>query len=312
MIPIERFDTKAWLQDQHIPFRTSGKNVSRPGSWIGVKCPFCFTPDPSEHLGINLLSNTISCWRCGTTGTIIRLVMELHDVDFRASKKILQKYIDVSILDSKRLSITDDSAKRPHKVKIPSEIKQELLPAYRQYLASRGFSPDYIFRKYKLMCGGVVGRWCHRLIIPVFQDRRMVSFLGRDITENKDVPKYRSLEDSASVLPIRQSIYNFDTLEEIGIIVEGPADVWRIGDGCVAVLGTKVSDAQINRLSQLRRAFIMFDSEEEAQQRAEYLGMQLSAVVPEVELIRLDTGDPAEMSETDVKTLRKEVFGKVF
>ena len=58
--------------------------------------------------------------------------------------------------------------------------------------------------------------------------------------------------------------------------------------------------------------FVLFDSEYEAQKSAERLCSNLSCFVNHTERLELDSSDPGDMSESDVKHLRKEIFGKVY
>ena len=65
-------------------------------------------------------------------------------------------------------------------------------------------------------------------------------------------------------------------------------------------------------LKNLKRCFILFDTEEEAQENADQLGKNLSITVPDVHILGLEYGDPAEMSPDDAKSIRKEIFGRVY
>jgi hypothetical protein len=51
----------------------------------------------------------------------------------------------------------------------------------------------------------------------------------------------------------------------------------------------------------------MFDAEEEAQKRAISFARRISPFVETVELSEIDSGDPAELSEDDVRHFRKEI-----
>jgi len=107
------------------------------------------------------------------------------------------------------------------------------------------------------------------------------------------------------------------------IIVEGPADVWKLGDGVVATSGIKYTSAQVLRCVELvksknlKRAFILFDTDKEdkrkqAQIQAKKLAENLSTFLNHVEMLTLEKGDPADLTLTEVKELRKSIFGKVF
>jgi hypothetical protein len=65
-------------------------------------------------------------------------------------------------------------------------------------------------------------------------------------------------------------------------------------------------------LCKLKRAFVLYDAEDKAQDMAEKLCFNLSTVVPIVETVELESGDPADLSDDDAKQLRKEIFGRVY
>ena len=96
------------------------------------------------------------------------------------------------------------------------------------------------------------------------------------------------------------------------LVVEGVTDVWNIGDDTVATLGIKFTPMQVLTLSRYRRCFILYDAEEQAQTQADRLSKDLNTVVNEVILLQLPQGDPADLSEDDVKSLRSQIFGRIY
>lgn len=80
-------------------------------------------------------------------------------------------------------------------------------------------------------------------------------------------------------------------------------DVWRIGDGAVALHGIQCTTEQIRLLSKFRKVNILLDYgvSVQAQRIADAL-----AVFTDVEVLELDHGDPAEMSDDDIKYLRRK------
>jgi hypothetical protein len=101
-------------------------------------------------------------------------------------------------------------------------------------------------------------------------------------------------------------------VEDTALVLEGVTDVWRMGDGAVATMGDKWTSKQLHLLKNLKRCFILFDAEEEAQENADKLGHNLSITVPDVHVLGLEYGDPADISPDDAKSIRKEIFGRVY
>jgi hypothetical protein len=96
--------------------------------------------------------------------------------------------------------------------------------------------------------------------------------------------------------------------------VEGITDVWRLGRGSVATFGVIYTHAQIMMIKKagIKRAFILYDPEQEAQAQAAKLAYTIASFVPEVEVLNGFNCDPGDMSQEDVKSLRNMVFGKIY
>jgi DNA primase len=110
------------------------------------------------------------------------------------------------------------------------------------------------------------------------------------------------------VIHHKHILYNLDTVKSSMIIVEGIFDVWRIGDGAVASFGITYTLEQIILITLIKpsRVFIMFDSEPQAQRNAEKLGSALSSLGMKTEVITPSHGDPCDLTDSEVLSLRKE------
>jgi DNA primase len=200
---------------------------------------------------------------------------------------------------------------RPVHVQLPVVAKNQLDDAHRKFLIRRKFDPDFIFQEYRLLSNGPVGDYALRLIIPFYQRRRLVTFTTRDITDKAKIP-YVHCPKKLSIYHPKDTLYNLDKAEDEVIVVEGVTDVWRIGNGAVATCGDKWTAKQAKLLSKFKRVFVLFDTEEEAQQNALSLANDVSAFVNEVEVLEFGSTDPADLSEADVKHLRNSIFGKIY
>lgn len=285
------FNIIEYLDDKGVRYWTSGKNVSQ--GWIGTQCPFCH--DRSNHLGINLTSGGFSCFVCGTKGKFPYLVQTLENTSPRKAAEILKPYMK-GILTPLEETITAE------KLELPETIK-ELQPLHRSYLHSRNFS-EKIYEKYKLRCFGHVGEYNFRFFIPFFYKGHMVTFTTRDVT-NKSRIRYLTCPVEKSIIPVKQTLYNIDNAKDVAIVVEGPTDVWRIGDGAVALHGVNYTPAQIKLLAEFRKVYVLLDAT--AMNEAEKLAMDI-APFTDVEILELKTGDPADLPESEVKKLRERIL----
>lgn len=291
------FDVISFLEENDFEFLTSGKNVS--SGWVGINCPFC--SDPSQHLGINLSSGIYHCWICGAKGGSESLVKRLLNVSYGEAKRIVEEY------DSNQILNEDQEKTFVKKIEFPKGCLDKLPAIHREYLIHRKFDPDYLSEKYRLKaCLYTGGDFAYRLIIPIIMDNHIVAYTGRDVTNEQKI-RYKHSKNEQSIVAVKDCIYNIDTVENRVIIVEGVTDVWRIGDGCVALFGLEHTTRQLNALfsRNLDEAFVMFDSEPHAIKKAYRLANILSTFIPTVQVLELDQGDPAEMSDPDVEKLKE-------
>jgi hypothetical protein len=301
------FNIQSYLDHQGIPYKDSGDNVS--SGWLGIECPFCPDGDHEKHLGINLTSKAISCWRCGTTGTVLKLIKRLERGSISES---IKKFTEGELHDPH----IDDSFPTS-RIAIDRELlrysEDKLSDTHKAWLESRDFDPEHIFQKYRLKCFGPVGRYKLRLLIPFYRNDYMITFTTRDVTGLAKVP-YIHCDKKDSVVDPKRYLYNIDTVKDTAIVVEGPTDVWRMGDGTVATMGIQYIAEQLYllKVKQVRRLFLIYDFERYAQYAAEWLAYSASTFIPEVEIYELSEGDPADLKQQDVESLRREIFGKIY
>lgn len=292
-------EIQEYLISKQIDFKTKGENTTK--SHINICCPFC--SDDRYHLGINLQTLQANCWRCGPKHLTI-IVKEIERCSYRDAQYIADH---LKVFNKPETFEPIETFKS-----IPNFLKYfnpNLNKVCRRYLEGRNFDPDYIGRKYKLMSSDIIGDFKYRLIAPIFMKYRPVSVIGRDVT-NKSPSPYKLLSDEKSLCPREKILYNADTVNGKAILVEGIFDVFRIGNSAVATLSTTVSKQQILSLIKLnlKKIFIIFDSEEVAQKRAKNVAQQLAGFIRTVEVVDIGRGDPGEMDEEEANYIRKHLL----
>lgn len=300
------YDVLAFLEGQGIEHWASQKNVGR--GWVSIQCRFC--TDHSNHLGININSNVFSCMKCGVKGGLPFLVKTILDCSWREAYEALEPYEELSTRDGGHPPPRASPRWRDKDLPIPKSFSKEFPHRFIQYLAARGFNPKRLIEKYDLYACHTMGRFRWRVIAPVIMNGRVVNFIGRDIS-GKAKSKYILETNEAAALPKGQILYNLDAAGDTILIVEGPADVWRIGDGAVATMGTQFSALQVKTILDhgIQRVFVLYDPEPEATRLAKRLANQLSGVIPHVDVLLKQTeGDPGDMSPDEVIELRRKVF----
>lgn len=290
-----------FLHDYNIPYSTSGTKHNRRG-WVQIGCPFC-AGGVGTHLGIKLPGAFASCWRCKGK-SIPNTIQALLGISWPETRAILSKYETnkkIQQTQKKKIKLIDK------KVKFPMGTT-DLTPRHDAYLESRRFDPEYLEKVFDLQGTGPTGEYKHRIIAPIVLQDTLVSYQGRDITDKSKI-KYKACANEDEALPHKHTLYGADLarLERV-VIVEGITDVWRLGPGAVATLGTSFTPAQIKMLCKnWEKAFVLFDPEPTAQKIGNDLGEALGSTGMNVEILSLEGCDPGDMEECDASALMKDL-----
>ena len=185
----------------------------------------------------------------------------------------------------------------------------ELGKVARNYLHKRGFDVDELITKYKFRDGGFTGDFAYRVIIPIIDtDGRICSYQGRTYA-NQDL-RYKTLSIEKSLVDPKKMLFNLNNCNKSYVAVtEGPFDALKFGDNCCATLGTSITEAQVQLLTEYKKVVIIFDAEQAAQQRAKKLADRISALgVKEVIVVDLETSkDLGALSYEDVSKIKGEL-----
>lgn len=305
------------LQELNVFFATEGKNVT--AGWVNVNCPFCH--DPSWHLGINLLTNRASCWKCGRRTSFWFYLKEKFGFDNYRLGKLFEKYATNPLQAPEWHQNRASEENVREALKWPSNVKDSPLPIHAKYLKKRGFNPQELTPYYNLKFTGHNAQYVkddqtridfrYRVLAPVMMHGKIVNFIGRDVTETESAIRYKNCPNEEAIITTKDCLYNSDGIKDIAIIVEGPTDVWNIGFGAVGVIGIKVTKRQIAYLQELhlKKVVLLFD--EGAKEEEDKLHDILSIFVPEVfslDEIWDDYDDPGNLTKAQVKEIRNLVF----
>lgn len=290
-------DIRQLFDDHQIEYHKAGeKNVT--SGWININCPFCF--DPSWHCGINLKTKIFNCYICGKKGSPEYLLKFILNLSSSKIKRIIKKYSDEIELETEKGIILP-----PKEVFLPKEIEKNFPKLHKNYLIKRRFDLS-IIDKYNLKACYQFGKYAYRIIIPFYYQNKLVTFTSRDVTEKSGL-RYLNLNSEDSIFKATDTLYNIDSvIDKSVIIVEGCTDVWRIGDHCVALNTTSISNHQIKMLlsKKINKVIVMLDNGQQA--RAEEITAKLSLFM-NVYLVSLNEEDPAEMDQKQVKEIRRKL-----
>jgi hypothetical protein len=323
------FDWIAFLDARGIEYVTKGHNASK--NHVGIPCPWCGTSDPSHHMGIDLRGYGYNCYRDSSHSgkSPARLIVALTGCTYEQARMILENE-DVPLPTTDETFETDMMTRLGGSVdrKLRATGKLALLPEFKPitnkglcrtlilpYLRKRGYSERgalNIADRFSLHYA-TSGKFAYRIIIPIYQDKQLVTWTSRTITN--DELRYRTLSydpetAKKSGLPIapmniKECVFDYDELLSGGktlVVTEGPFDAMRItyygeeyGILGTCLFSTSMLPAQMERLlelsSKFNRMISLMDSE---------VGMRAFRMFPDkmaADVMSLPHGinDPAEL-----------------
>lgn len=301
------FDAIKFCEDYNIEYTKSGKHY-RSG-WVNIICEMGCTGNPGYHGGFNVEKGYYNCHRCGAH-SLPKVIAVLTGVNYNKANDIVQKYSLVSTSISRQ----ESRINIPSQIAFPTDTKP-LTQKAKQYLVSRNYDPDKLISTWGLLSTGHTGFYKHRILAPIYQGDKLVSYQTRDIT-GKHSQKYLACFQEEEVIQHQHCIYGLDqAISRIRkcIVVEGITDVWRLGIGAVATFGIAFTKQQARLIaSNFDTVFIMFDSEPQAQEQAEELGFLIgSSFTNPAKVINLpflvSEIDPGDLPQNIANDIMKEI-----
>jgi DNA primase len=298
------FDVLSYLADLGVDVHEAGSpNVSR--GWIGTNCPFC--GDTKSHLGINLTSKKFSCWRCGTTGGPMKMVMVMSGLRYEEAKNLVRDYASGEIPEEVVEINTDQIVIPQWFIPVGPKFNPEII---QKYFKVRNFSQQLYMSK-KLMWSGIVDYLKYRVVVPVYEGGMMVNFVARAVAGQK--PNYYSCPNEKAVRNLNHTLYGYDKVP-MGVdlfVVEGVFDQWRIAQfaHCVASFGTVLTPEQalLLRYKRPRRLIFLYDSDVD-DIRSEQAVRKIWS--HQVDVYVLKEGDPADLPDSVAKTIVEGILKK--
>lgn len=292
-------DIKGVLDELGIDYKTHGKNVGVND--VVIDCPYC---NADKHLGINKSNGRVWCWVCefkdakrknyygdNRKPSLIDVLMDLTEERWITIKKTLEDYgWEEPVYDA-------IEQKNATSCKLPDgayDFSKPEAKKAKNYLKNRGFG-DKIIQKYNLKVSPDYGKYANRIIIPVFYCNKIVSFTSRDYTGRDQRYKNANLNDS--IASVKGLLYNYDSAKDFKHIylLEGPTDVWKMGDDSVAVFRSSLSSEQRKLLLDMNLDSITIVFDPLATSRAIMAAGDLSPFIRKIKVVRLegirDVGD---------------------
>jgi hypothetical protein len=291
--------------DFSVDYKTEGHKHTRQG-WVNTECPFC-VGNPGYHLGWNIQEEYFMCWRCGWHPPISTISTLL--------KVSTNQVPDLLVLYGVNRTIITQKKKDKKEFSLPSNITG-LGEIHKRYLKQRHFSPEVIEKKWKITGTGPVSKldkifYKYRILIPFVWNGQVVSFDSRDVT-NKQMQKYMACPEEREIINHKHILYgNQEMWEKRGICVEGPTDVWRLGERAFATSGIRYTQEQVRVIANsFKEVAVVFDGEFQAQVQASKLVSELKFRGVDAWIESLKGGDPGSLVQRDANSLVKYILNK--
>lgn len=283
-------DFRQLLREHNVECAPEGHRHGRPG-WTNFDCPYCGKGTKKYHMGYNTSWKTLSCWRCGPH-KVIQVLVDLTGLPKNACYKLWEGL----------------PGEREHVVRVQGRLTLpkglgQLLRPHSRYLQGRGFDVEEIERLWKIQAIGIAAKLQWRIFIPFHFHGEIVSWTTRSISDTG--LRYAAAPAEHESMPAKQLLYGEDFAGHSVVVHEGHLDVWATGPGSVGTGGIGYTTPQLLRLTKYAKRYICFDSEVEAQRRAQRLINELSPFKGQTFNIVLDAKDSASATEEERTLLRK-------
>lgn len=250
---------------------------------VRYNCPFC--EDGKFRFYVHLRKRLYHCQKCKSSGKIEELKSTVSEFEEKVNKFMNPK---VGVKEKEAdINFPASGYKTPI-------TKEDGLPY--KYLIKRGIT-DLEMKKYSMgYCSH--GLFSERIIIPVYDNKKLVYFVARSFTNL--VPKYLN-----SPSPKEEVIFKtFDGVVDRAIVVEGIFDAIRVGKifPAIALLGKRITKGQINKIMEVAKSVIVVldqDAHTYAWQVKEQLGYYLDTRI----ILLNEHKDPGSMKVSDIKQL---------
>jgi len=226
--------------------------------------------DIEFHLYVNVVSGFFICPRCQWKGNFWSFISFIENISWKEVYHTYQEDLDdVSLVDFKKVienKIFIEEEEPEKKVfkgvegfGFPIMEIEENTYAYK-YLVGRGIGMDKI-KQYKLRyC--ITGAYAFRIIIPIYENQKLVYFVARTYIDDHVKVKNPSLE--AGFLPREEVLFGYDNVKGLNwaVLVEGAFDAIASPNG-LGILGKFLSEKQLFKIKSLgiELLYVMLDGD---------------------------------------------------
>lgn len=276
-----------------------GARVVSQGSELCMACPLC--NDHKTRMFLNRRTFLWKCHNCDEGGGLYRFLEVVLDLDPIEVYRTVRE-LDYHFVPIKTVERDQPAVEMPDSVLL-RDVNSPIEQPFWHYLTgpTRRLTPTEVVDYQMRAC--VIGRFAMRVIIPIHQAGKLVSFVARSIYDSCPCGEGGCKHKWVKVLypqgPHKSGIlFNIDRVrgQEEAVLVEGAFDAIRLSDRAVATLGATVSPEQRQMLKAygFERVVLLYDSDEAGKKGTRRAARELAAAGFDVRISSLPEGvDPA-------------------
>lgn len=253
----------------------------------------CVSCGKQDHMYLNVVKGVGTCFSCGYTFNLVRLLMDLHGVDLRTAIQEARQLTSGLLTDTRCNGVQSSVALRNVLLSTLQHTEAENvsqtiveLPANcvpitsrqakdgRAYLSGRGFGLGHlVFSEIQYVWKRDPNQakyWKHLVFVERDKDQNVIYWTTRAAYEpDKKYPK--SYHPHGVEKCTLLGMGSVKTQGKYVVLVEGPLDMLAFQGCAVASLGRMLSDQQVRLLQdQFRCVIIMYDSDAAKQSAVAY------------------------------------------
>ncbi len=276
---------------------------------IGLCCPWC--GDTDFHCGLFKIGCNFTCWRCGKSGPLWALTQRLFGIGRAELERnlesppdyapALQQIHDIFNRDDDVVDEVVDPVFPPSRPIDPDRLPKSI----ERFLRKRRFTIEHCIKYEARYAPMASGGWSSRLVLPIRVEGRLIGCVGRSLLP-RQMPRYMNLHGVS--LKKMGALYGIDNWQGGRmILVEGPLDVWRLGNESIATFGSSLTGAQRNYIWSKKPDELIFAWDDGTYQSALKIGRDLSALIPSVRVLKLpEEADPDDLGLKAINKLAKK------
>lgn len=290
---------------------------------IKINCPFPHDGKPDSGHNLEILKNgrKAHCWVCDWKGSWNKLARETGLSEFNADEDLSETYTKKAASSDVFASLLQEINSLVDDVDpgLPEPLTRWSQPVWRGLHRKfmRRF-PAYLWNQ-EVSLTNDQGRvyktfQVDRILWPYYQYDRLVGYVGRRLDRGDKIKYYR-----APWCEAKKCFFPFDYVREyfpntkVVVLVEGEVDALRLLQAKVptlSILGSNNwSEVKRDLLVGLgvRKVFLLMDPDAAGRKAEKTIKESLKGYIANVEILRLDDGDPGDMDGDQLEWLRQTV-----